>query len=32
MINKEFGGTVIKKDRREDGEAYVEIKQSPLFK
>lgn len=33
MINKEYGGTVIKKDVREDGQTVVDIEnRSRLFK
>lgn len=33
LINKEFGGTVIKKNIREDGQSTIEIDTScPLFK
>lgn len=33
LINKEFGGTVLKKNVREDGQQTIEIEPScPLFK
>lgn len=33
MINKEFGGTVVKKNIREDGQQSIEIETScPLFR
>lgn len=33
LINKEFGGTVLKKDVREDGQQNIEIETScPLFR
>ena len=33
MMNKEFGGTVIKKEEREDGVFNISIKQTcPLFR
>jgi GMP synthase (glutamine-hydrolysing) len=33
MINKEFGGTVLKTDIREDGQHSIEVETScPLFK